>query len=108
MAAYANDNWRWSLGVYHIFPYGLSLFAEGSLTDTAYQDSQWFVTRDNRFSTAVRKDKTWQAVVSLSSTILDDYHVTPVVRYVYTKRTSNIWTREYERSRLSLLFNYQF
>ncbi len=108
MAAYANDNWRWSLGFYRIFPYGLSLFAEGSLTDTAYQDSQWFVTRDNRFSTAVRKDKTWQAVVSLSSTILDDYHVTPVVRYVYTKRTSNIWTREYERSRLSLSFNYQF
>ena len=105
--AYANDNWRYALGAYHAFPYGLSLFVEGSLTATRYQASQWYITRDNRIDETVRQDKTWQMLNTLSSNIFEQYNLTPVLQYTYTKRDSNIWTREYERHRVNLVFNYR-
>ena len=105
--AYANDNWRYALGAYHAFPYGLSLFVEGSLTDTRYKASQWYVTRDNRIDETMRKDQTWQVLNSVSSNVFEEYNLTPVLQYTYTRRDSNIWTREYERHRVNLLFNYR-
>jgi len=105
--AYANDNWRYALGVYQALPYGVSLFVEGSLMDTRYQDSQWYVTREGTISETIREDKTWQVFSSLSSNVLERYNLTPVLQYTYTKRDSNIWTREYERHRVNLLFNYK-
>ena len=106
--AYTNNNWRYSLGVYHAFPYGIALFMEGSLTNTRYQAPQWYVTRDNRIDETTRKDKTWQIFVSLSSNILERYKLTPVIQYTYTKRDSNIWTREYDRHRVNFMINYRF
>jgi hypothetical protein len=106
--AYANDNWRYSIGVYQVFPYGISLFLEGSLMQTKYQAPQWYVTRDNRIDEATRKDQTWRFLASFSSTALEEYGLTPVLQYSYTKRDSNIWTREYDRHRLNLLVNYRF
>jgi tetratricopeptide (TPR) repeat protein len=105
--AYANDNWRYALGGYHAFPYGISLFVEGSLTDTRYQAPQWYVTRDHLIDETVREDKTWQLFSSLSSNIFEKYNITPVLQYTYTKRDSNIWIREYERHRVNFMFNYK-
>jgi len=104
-AAYSNDNWSYSLGVYRVLPYGFSLFLQGSLTKSRYHAPQWYVTRDNRIDETVRKDKIWGLGLSLSSNRLEKYNLTPVLRYGYTKRTSNIWSREYDRSRLDLLMN---
>ena len=106
--AYANDSLRYSLGAYHAFPYGFSLFVEGSLMQTDYKGMQWYVTRDNRIDETVRKDTTWQMAASLSSNIFERYNLTPVFQYSYTKRYSNIWTREYDRHRLNFLVNYRF
>jgi hypothetical protein len=106
--AYASDNWRYSIGAYHVFAYGISLFAEGSLMLTDYQASQQYVTRDKRFDETTRKDRTWRFQSSLSSNVFEKYGLTPFLQYNYTRRASNIWTREYERHRLNLLFNYRF
>jgi tetratricopeptide (TPR) repeat protein len=106
--AYGNDNWRYSLGVYHVFPYGVSLFVEGSLMRTRYQAPQWYVTRDNRIDVTTRKDQTWRFLTSLSSNVFEKYSLTPLLQYSYTRRDSNIWTREYDRHRLNLLINYRF
>jgi hypothetical protein len=106
--AYANDSWRYSVGAYHAFPFGLSLFLEGSLMPTRYKDSQWYVTRGNRIAEAVRKDLTQRLSASLSSNIFERYGLTPVLQYTYTNRHSNIWTREYDRHRLNLLLNYSY
>jgi hypothetical protein len=81
---------------------------EGSLMRTNYQAPQWHVTRDNRIDETTRQDQTWRFLASLSSTVLEEYGLTPVLQYSYTKRESNIWTREYDRHRLNLLFNYRF
>jgi hypothetical protein len=108
VSAYTNDNWRYSIGAYHVFPYGVSLFVEGSLMQTNYQASQGYVTRNNRIAETTRKDQTWRLLTSLSSNVFEKYGLTPVLQYSYTKRDSNIWTREYDRHRLNLLFNYRF
>jgi hypothetical protein len=107
-AAYGSDNVRYSLGVYRVLPYGFSLFGEVSLIDTLYHDEQWYVTRDYRIDETTRKDKTWQFFTSLSSNLLEKYGVTPVLQYVYVKHDSNIWSREYDRHRVNLSFNYNF
>ena len=106
--AFANDNWRCALGAYHVFPYGISLFVEGSLTRTHYRAAQWYITSDNRIAETVRKDTTFQLASSLFSNIFERYGLIPILQYVYTKRNSNIWSREYERHRVNLLFNYKF
>jgi len=104
-AAYSYDSWIYSLGAYRVLPYGLSLFVQGSLAQTKYQAPQWFVTRDNRIEETVRRDKTLGLTVSLSSNRFEKYNLTPIVRYSHTKRTSNIWSREYERNRWDFLMN---
>ena len=105
---FSNDNWRYSLGAYRVFPYGFGLFVEGSLMDTRYKAPQWYVTRDHRIAETVREDRTWQFFASLSNNIFERYNLTPVLQYVYTKRYSNIWAREYERHRVSFMLNYRF
>jgi tetratricopeptide (TPR) repeat protein len=106
--SYANDNWRYALGAYHAFAYGMSLFVEGSLMRTRYNASQWYVTRDNAITETTRQDTTWQFAASLSSSVFERYDLTPVLQYVYTKRDSNIWTRDYDRHRINFLINYRF
>ena len=104
-AAYANDNWSYSLGAYRALPYGFSLFLEGSLSKSRYHTSQWFVTRDNMIDETTRRDKTWGLTTSLSNNRFEKYNLTPILRYSYIKRTSNIWSREYERNRVDFLVN---
>ena len=104
-AAYSYDSWIYSLGAYRILPYGFSLFVQGSLAKSKYQTPQWYVTKDNRIDETVRRDKTWGLTVSLSSNRFEKYNLTPIIRYSYTKRTSNIWSWEYERNCLDFLMN---
>jgi hypothetical protein len=106
--AYGSDNWRYALGAYRVFPYGFSLFAELSLTDTRYHDEQWYVTRDYRIDATTRQDQLWQLYTHLSSNLFEKYGITPTLQYVYVRRDSNIWSREYDRHRLNLSFNYNF
>ena len=106
--AYGSDSWRYGLGAYRVLPYGFSLFGELSLTETRYHDTQWYITRDYRIDETRRRDRTWQVFASLSSNLFEQYDITPVLHYAYIKRESNIWSREYDRHRLTMLFNYRF
>jgi len=105
--ACANENWRYALGLYRVFPYGISLYAEGSLMETDYKATQWYITQDNRIAEKVRRDKTRRLLTSFSSNAFESLGWTPVLQYTYTNRESNIWSREYEQHRVSLLFNYR-
>ena len=105
---WTNNSWRYSIGAYHAFAYGISLFAGGSFTQTRYASPQWYVTRDNRIDETTRKDNIWQFFASLSSNTFERYGLTPMLQYVHTKRESNIWTREYTRNQLFFLLNYKF
>lgn len=105
---YGSDNWRYALGLYRIFPWGFSFFGELSLTTSRYHDEQWYITKDYRIATTVRKDRTWQAFASLASDLFEAYNITPMLQYAYVKRTSNIWSREYDRHRVNVSVSYQF
>jgi hypothetical protein len=106
--AYASDNWRYTLGAYRILPYSFALFLEGSLTRSGYKASQWYVTKDNRIDETTRRDTIWGFTSSLSSSAFAAWGLTPVLQYSYTRRDSNIWTREFERHRLNLMVNIRF
>ena len=105
--AYASDSWRYALGAYHNFSYGFSLFVEGSLMETDYKARQSYATRDNKWVSAVRKDDIWQLSSTLSSNVFERYGLTPSLQYTFTRRDSNIWSREYDRHRLNFLVNYR-
>jgi hypothetical protein len=81
---------------------------EGSLTQTEYGGPQWYVTRDNRIEVTTRKDTIWQGMGTLSSNLFEQHGLTPLLQYSYTKRDSNIWTREYDRHRMNFMLNYRF
>jgi tetratricopeptide (TPR) repeat protein len=105
-SGYSYDSWGYSLGIYRILPYGLSMYLEGSLTKANYHSSQWFVTKDNMIDEAARKDETLGLLLSLSSNILEEkYKLIPTLQYNYTKRTSNVWSREYERNYINFMLN---
>lgn len=104
-AAYANDNWSYSLGAYRALPLGFSLFVEVSLTRSKYKAPQPYASQDMRWLSAVRKDETLGFATSLSSNRLEKYNLTPTLRYSHVRRDSNIWSREFRRNRLDFLMN---
>ncbi|MDR0635031.1 MAG: surface lipoprotein assembly modifier [Azoarcus sp.] len=104
-SAYAYDGWIYSLGLYRILPHGFSVYLEGSLIQARYHASQWYVTKDNGLGEAVRRNDTRGLLLSLSSTRLEKYNLTPTLQYSYTRSDSNIRIWEYERNRVDLLFN---
>lgn len=106
--SYGNDGLRYGLGIYRILPYGFSIFGELSLNNLKYHDSQLYITEDHHISEIIRKDKTFQFFMHISSSLFEEYNIIPSLQYVYIKRTSNIWTQEYSRQRLNLFFNYKF
>jgi len=105
---YANDNWRYALGVYRAFPYGLGLYLEGSFTQTSYKAENWFATRDHRLEVNKRQDETRGLQAVLSSNLWEKYNLTPTLNYAYADRRSNIWSREYRRHRLGLIFEIKY
>jgi tetratricopeptide (TPR) repeat protein len=105
---YANDNWRYALGVYRAFPYGFGLYLEGNLTQTSYQAERWYVTRAHRIDETRRRDETLGLQAALSSNLLEKYRLTPTLHYAYTDRRSNIWSQEYQRHRLNLIFDFKY
>jgi len=105
---YANDNWRYALGVYRAFPYGFGLYLEGNLTQTNYKAENWFVTRDHRIEVNRRMDETRGLQATLTSNLWEKYNLTPTLNYAYANRRSNIWSREYQRHRLSLIFEFKY
>jgi hypothetical protein len=76
--------------------------------ESRYRASQWYITRDYRIDETIRRDITKQLSASLSSSLFESWGLTPMLQYVYTRRESNIWTREFERHRLNFLVNYRF
>lgn len=106
--SYGSDGWRYGLGIYRVLPYGFSFFSELSLNDLKYHDSQLYITEDYHISENTRKDKIVQFFLYISSSMFEEFGITPSLQYIYTKSTSNIWTHEYSRQRLNLFFNYRF
>lgn len=106
--SYAYNSWRYSLGAYYFFKYGFSLSLNYSITRDSYREERLFVSKDNRFDTAKLKNITHIVSTELSTNIFERYGITPAVQYNYTRRTSNIWSSEYDRHRVNMAFELSF
>jgi hypothetical protein len=105
---YAGDSLGGSLGGYHIFPYGFSLFAEVSLTGARYRKEQYYITREYYFDAERRRDRIYALYAALSWHRFEHLGFTPILQYNYVRRDSNIWSYAYDRHRLNLACDFRF
>ena len=78
------------------------IYAEPNIALSYYQDSRYFLNGKGGAELYKRYDVTYGFVISLSSKILQVYNVMPTLNYIYTKRTSNVFNYNYDRSRLEI------
>ena len=105
---YSSDNWTFGLGAYYLFKYGISVFAEASYTDARYRDEQYYLTRDYKFDSARRRDSIYTFLCEIAANSFEDKGIRPRIQYLYSKRDSNIWTRDYERHRVNFGLELRF
>ena len=106
--AYGNDHYRFALAGYYNFKYGFSLFSEISYSNTRYHGMRNFIMEDDTIRMKLRKDETYSFSTTLSSDIFSDKGIIPSIQYTYTKRSSNIWTYDFDRHRVNIGIDLRF
>lgn len=94
-------------GVGAELPWGFHVYAEPSVYWSMYDDPKW-VVKDNQFKQITEHDFTHRYSVSLSNNKLDIWGFVPTITVSYTKRESNIWQREYDKTALEFSMQQRF
>lgn len=91
-------NWRYSTGIGFgaEIPWGFSLYFEPAFSWVNY-DGPRYVVKDGDFQPVIEKDFIQRYSFSVSNNKFDFYGFVPTLRFSYTKRDSNIHSREYEK-----------
>ena len=91
-------NWRYTSGIgFGIeIPWGFSLYFEPTFSWVNY-DGPRYVVKNNDFVPVVEKDFIQRYSFSLSNNKFDFWGFVPTIMFSYTKRDSNINSREYEK-----------
>ncbi|MDE6250984.1 MAG: surface lipoprotein assembly modifier [Alphaproteobacteria bacterium] len=95
------------IGVGAELPWGFHVYAEPSVYWSLYDDPKW-VVKDSRFKQVTERDFTHRYSVSLSNNKLDIWGFVPTITVSYTKRESNIWQREYDKTALEFSMQQRF
>ncbi len=95
------------VGIGAELPWGFHVYAEPSVYWTRYDAARWTV-KNNRFTEITEHDFTHRYAVSLSNNKLDIWGFVPTVTVSYTKRESNIWQREYDKTALEFTMQQRF
>ena len=88
-------------------PYGFHIYAEPSFYWSKYDDPQW-VVKDNQFARVTERDFVQRYSVSISNNKFDVWGFVPTLTISYTKRDSNIWQREYNKTALEFTMQQRF
>ncbi len=101
--------WQPSLGVGvgAELPWGFHIYAEPSVYWTRYDDPRWTV-KDNKFTEITERDFTHRYAVSVYNNKLDIWGFVPTITVSYTKRESNIWQREFDKTALEFTMQQRF
>jgi tetratricopeptide (TPR) repeat protein len=96
-------NWRKtiSLGLGAELPLGFNIYLEPSLSWSDYDGTRW-VVKDGGFTQVVEKDFLQRYSSSISNANLGFWGFAPSWNFSYTRRTSNIWQREFAKTSLGL------
>lgn len=91
-------NWRYSTGIGFgaEIPWGFSVYLEPTFSWVNYDGPRW-VVKDNSFKPVVENDFIQRYTFSLSNNKIDFMGFVPTFTFSYTKRDSNIKSREYEK-----------
>ena len=110
---YANNdiykNWRYTLalGFGAELPWGFHVYIEPSLGRTKYDGPRWAV-KNGSYRQIVENDWTQRYAISLSNNKFDIWGFVPTLTFSYSRRDSNIWQREYDKTAIEFTFNQRF
>lgn len=95
------------IGIGAELPWGFHVYAEPSIYWSLYDDPRWAV-KDNQFKEITEHDFTHRYALSISNNKLDIWGFVPTLTVSYTKRESNIWQREYDKTALEFTMQQRF
>ena len=94
--AYANWRYGASIGFGSELPYGFNLYFEPYFSWTDYDGDKWIV-KHNTYQPVTEHNFIQRYSVSVANNKLDFWGFVPTVIVAYTKKHSNIHSREYEK-----------
>ena len=91
-------NWRYSvgLGIGAEIPWGFTVYLEPSFSWMNYDGARWAV-HNYHFEQITERDFTQRYAVSVSNNKFDFWGFVPTITVSYTRRDSNIHSREYDK-----------
>lgn len=98
---------NFAIGLGIEMPYGFHIYAEPSFFMSKYDDAQW-VVKDNAFVQITERDFVQRYSLSISNNKFDVWGFVPTFTISYTKRDSNIWQREYNKTTLEFTMQQRF
>lgn len=99
--SYGMDSITYSLGYFGEFRWGFSVLTRLDLTTARYHAPSWFVV-DGSFTKKRRHDTIWRTYTRVSNNKLSWHNIIPAISYTYSRHTSNIPSREYDKYRVEI------
>jgi hypothetical protein len=96
-----------AVGVGIELPYGFHIYAEPSFYTSKYDAAQW-VVKDDSFAQVTERDFVQRYALSISNNKFDVWGFVPTFTISYTKRDSNIWQREFQKTTLEFTMQQRF
>ena len=102
-------NWRYSTGIGFgsELPWGFHLYVEPFFMWSNYDGEKWIV-KNNTFTKRAEQDFTQRYSLSLSNNKIDVWGFVPTLTFSYTKRSSNVPNREYEKYTTEFTLHQRF
>ncbi len=94
--SYFRQNYSIGLGLQ--LPHGSNLYLEPNILDNYFMKKGIYINHDSLVEEK-RREHIRGIYISLSSNLLSLYDLTPKINFIYNKRTSNIKSYEFERTR---------
>lgn len=88
-------------------PYGFHIYGEPSFYWSKYDDPQW-VIKNNDYVQITERDFVQRYALSVSNNKFDVMGFVPTLTISYTKRNSNIWQKEYNKTTLEFTMQQRF
>lgn len=96
-----------SIGIGAELPWGFHVYGEPGGYWTLYDKERW-VVQDMRLRQVTEHDFTQRYAVSVSNNKLDIWGFMPTITFSYTKRESNIWQREFNKTAIEFTMQQRF
>lgn len=95
------------IGVGAELPYGFHVYAEPSFYVSRYDNPQW-VVKDEGYTQITEHDFVQRYALSISNNKFDVWGFVPTFTISYTRRDSNIWQKEYDKTTLEFTMQQRF